>query len=335
MDFSPAIFQLPLLDAGFPLPVDRPFTTKQASAAGVNGHALRALVKAGYVRRVLRSVYAANQLPDSLALRTEALALVVPPDAVITDWTACWLWTGLLPPGQHLDVPPVFLFRPSGQGRLRNSLSTSGERSFLPGDVVRVGERWVTTPLRTAWDLGRFAHRDIAIGGIDALLAEGSFTLKEFVGGVERFARQRGVVQLRVLAPLGDPRSESPGESTLRLRWHDLSTLPQPTPQVSILDATGREIARVDLGVEELRFGMEYDGEEFHSLEADRRHDTERRERLRREHGWLIKAVRKENVYGRERDVERILLEGIVEARRTLGDRIRVAEQHSRRVGGV
>ncbi len=334
MDFS-TISQLPLLGAGFPLPVDRPFTTKEAAAAGVNGHALRRLLRAGHIRRMLRSVYVAGQLPDTLELRTQALALVVPPDAVVTDWTACWLWTGLLPPGQHVQVPPVFLFRPSGRGRLRNSLSTSGERSFRPGDVVLVGHLRVTTPLRTAWDLGRFQHRDIAIGGIDRLAAEEGFDLELFVRDVERFARQRGVVQLRALVPLVDPRSESPGESTLRLRWHDLSSLPQPTPQVSILDAAGREVARIDLGVEELRFGMEYDGEAFHSREDDREHDRERRAWLRREHGWLIKAVRKENVYGRNRDVERIIHEGVVEARRTFAERIRDAERHSRRFGGV
>ncbi len=335
MDLRTSMFQLPLLGTGFPLPLDRPFTTKQAAEAGVNAHALRRLVEAGYLRRMLRSVYVASQLPDTLGLRTAALALVVPADAVVTDWTACWLWTGLLPPGQHLTVPPVYMFRPAGRGRLRNALCTSGERSFISGDVVRLGELWVTCPMRTAYDLGRFEHRDAAIGGMDGLARVAGFDLEVFVGGVERFARQRGVVQLRYLAPIVDPRSESPGESTLRLRWYDLSSLPQPTPQVSIVDAAGREIARVDLGVEDLRFGMEYDGEEFHSSAEDRVHDADRRDMLRRDYGWLIKAVRKENVYGRTRDVEGILHQGILEARRTLAERIQEAERRSRRLDGA
>jgi hypothetical protein len=310
-----------LLGADFPLPLESPFTCQQAASAGVSRHTLSELVIAGLVRRLLRGVYVPTQTPDSLELRTKALALVVPTDATLVDWTACWLWTGVLAPGEHREVPPVSLFRPAGAGRLRNRLCRSGERAFIPGDVVGVGGLQVTTPLRTAWDLGRFFHRDIALGGMDALLRLRSFDLDDLLGGVERFRRQRGVIQLRELAALADGRSESPGESTLRLRWHDLASLPQPQPQVVVVDASGRVLARVDLGIEELRFGVEYDGREFHSSEEDRSHDTQRRNWLEREHGWLIKAVRLENVYGPTRDIERIIYEGIVEARRTLSER--------------
>ena len=313
----------PLLGADFPLPLESPFTCQQAASAGISRHALSELVVAGLVRRLLRGVYVPAQTPDSLELRTKALALVVPADATLVDWTACWLWTGVLAPGEHLEVPPVSLFRPAGAGRLRNRLCHSGERSFMPGDFVEVGGLQVTTPLRTAWDLGRFFHRDIAVGGMDALRRLGTFDLADLLGGVERFRRQRGIVQLRALAPLVDGRSESPGESTLRLRWHDLASLPQPHPQVVVADASGRVLARVDLGIEELRFGVEYDGKQFHSSEEDREHDAQRRAWLHREHGWLIKVVRRENVYGPTRDVERIIRDGIVEARRTLSERSR------------
>ena len=116
----------------------------------------------------------------------------------------------------------------------------------------RVGRRWADP-------------RDLAMGGLDALLRHGSFTSGELLDGVERFGRQRGVVQLRALAPLADPRSESLGESVLRLRWLDLTSLPRPEPQVPVFDDWGQEVYRLDLGVEELRFSAEYDGEEFHS----------------------------------------------------------------------
>ena len=54
--------------------------------------------------------------------------------------------------------------------RLRNGLCASGERSFRPSDLTTIGGLTLTTPLRTAWDLGRLAHRDSAIGALDALL---------------------------------------------------------------------------------------------------------------------------------------------------------------------
>ncbi len=307
----------PLLDGSFPLPVDRPFTLGQAVAAGVSRHRLRTLEQEALVRRVLKGVYVATQVPDTLTLRTRALRLVVPRDAVVTDWTACWFFTGVLPAGQHVEVPPLSVFRPAGHDRLRNTLCASGERGFVAGDLTHVAGLRITTPLRTAWDLGRLSHRDRAIGALDALLRHGAFTRGELVAGVERFTGMRGVVQLRALAPLADARSESPGESTLRLRWLDLPSLPPPTPQVPIT-VGDVEVYRVDLGVPELRYGCEYDGEEFHA-EHHEQHDLRRREDLRQRFAWDVDAVRKKNVSGPARDVERVLIEGIRRARRAVG----------------
>lgn len=310
---------LPALDSTFPLPLDRPFTKADAVAAGLTKRALASLVDLGLVRRLLRGVYAAAQAPDGLLLRARALSLVVPDSAVVTDWTACWLHSGVLPPGGHLEVPPVSVFRFPGKARLRNELCDSGERSFEPEDLTVLDGLAVTTPLRTAHDLGRLASRDWAMAGLDALLRLGEFTKEELLSDLERWRRQRGVVQLRDLAPRADPRAESPGESVLRLRWTDLSSLPPPVPQVPVADETGRILYWIDLGVEELRFGAEYDGEEHHSSDEDRDHDRERRGDLYDRFHWTIEPVTKLNVFGVTRDVERILQEGIRDARRRLG----------------
>jgi hypothetical protein len=319
MTYRPRLDVPVLLGPDFPLPVTQPFTARQATDAGVSRHVVGRLVQEGLVRRILRGVYVAAQVREDLLLRARALALVVPPDAAVTDWSACWLHSGVLPPGGHLEVPPVSVFRSPGRGRLRNGISLSGERSFAKQDLTRVEELLVTTPVRTAWDLGRLATRDWALAGMDALLRGGGFDLPELVGGVERFRRQRGVVQLRKLAPLADGRSESPGESVLRLRWLDLADLPAPEPQVSITGAAGREIYRIDLGVEELRFGVEYDGVEHHTSDADRAHDLRRRYDLAVRRNWTVLPVTRENVFGSGRDVERILYEGVRRARLDLG----------------
>src|SRR4051812_23707288 len=97
----------PVLDASFPLPFGEPFTTARARDADISRSVLARLVRHGYLRRLLRSVYVAAQVEDSLWLRCKALRLIVPRGAVITDWTAVWLWTGMLPFGDHLEVPPV------------------------------------------------------------------------------------------------------------------------------------------------------------------------------------------------------------------------------------
>lgn len=307
-----------LLGPDFPLPLDRPFSLEQAKAAGITRYTVGRLHSDGLVRRVLKGVYVPAQQPDDVLVRARALALVVPADAVIVDWTACWLHTGVMPPNAHLETPPLAVFRHAGRGRLRNGLCHSGERALLPRDLTRVAGLRVTTALRTAWDLGRLMPRDWALAGMDALAATGHFTTEALTTDVERFRRQRGVVQLRDLAPKVDPRAESPAESVLRLRWLDMPSLPSPTPQVRILLPDGREIYRIDLGVEELKFGLEYDGHEHHSSELDRRHDELRRRDLEERFGWHVLAVTRDNVFGRHRDVEVVLLQGIEEARRRL-----------------
>ena len=65
----------------------------------------------------------------------------------------------------------------------------------------------------------------------------------------------------------------------------------------------------IDIGLPELLFGAEYDGEEFHGQDAHD-HDESRRRWLREERDWTIEVVRKQNVYGREQDIHQILRTG-------------------------
>ncbi|MBA2464620.1 MAG: hypothetical protein H0V42_06560 [Nocardioidaceae bacterium] len=320
-----AITPLPLSDSflgpEFPLPLDEPFTAARARTADITRSRLARLLHIGLIRRVLKGVYVASQVPDTMRVRLQAVSLVASPGAVVTDWTATWLYTGLLPFGGHVDVPPISLFRLPGHGRVRYSQCQSGERDLRPWDVQVFDGVAMTTPICTAWDIGRLSRRDVAIGGLDGLLRHTDLDKEEMVNGVERFRRHRGVVQLRGLAPLADGRSESPGESVLRLRWLDLPMLPPPVPQVPVLDSRGREIYRLDLGVEELHYAAEYDGESFHTEETDRTHDAERRTWIVQKRHWSIDVARRVNVFGPQRDIEAILMDGVREARRTYGRR--------------
>ncbi|MGA8210273.1 MAG: type IV toxin-antitoxin system AbiEi family antitoxin domain-containing protein [Nocardioidaceae bacterium] len=309
-----------LLDDRFALSLRHPFTLDAAAGVGISRYRLRTLERDGYVRRLIKGVYVAAQVPDSRLLRSRALTLLVPEHGVVTDWTACWFWTGVLRPGDHLRDPTPTFFRTRGHGRLRNELCASGERTLSADDVVAVDGLSVTTPLRTAWDIGRLTHRDTAIGGLDSLLRLGTFSRDDLLAGVERFRGMRGVVQLRALAPLADARAESPGESLLRLRWLDLTTLPRPEPQVRIVHE-GVEVYRIDLAVPELAYGCEYDGADFHTSARDADRDRRRRADLADRFGWDVEAVTRADVFGPSRDVERRLHEGITRARRSLARR--------------
>ena len=266
-----------------------------------------------------KGLYVAAVVPDCLELRTRALALVVPPTAVVTDETAAWLFgADTLPAGGHLDVPAVSMFQLAGNNRLRNELCSSGERALTSGDIMVLNGVQVTTPIRTAWDLGRLKNRDRAMAALDALLRLAAFEKEDLMAGVERFRGQRGVVQLRELAPLADARAQSPAESVLRLRWLDGPNLPAPTPQVPVLDQRGNEVFHMDLGVPELKFAAEYDGEQWHSSIPDKAYDASRRVWSERQ-GWTIRVFFKENVFGANQNVWVILQDGVTEARKKLG----------------
>jgi uncharacterized protein DUF559 len=104
------------------------------------------------------------------------------------------------------------------------------------------------------------------------------------------------VVKLRGLVLLADPRSESAGESRVRLRIHD-EGLPLPVPQHWVLDH-GVPRYRLDLAYPKHRIAVEYDGE-WHDATADqRRADLERRTWLRK-HGWTVIVVRRGELGGR------------------------------------
>lgn len=310
----------PLLDRNFPLGLHGPFTRRTALAAGISDSQLARLTRARLLRHPIRDVYVAAQAPDDIAMRIAILRLVVPDGCFVVDRTAAWLHGApmALAPNDHLAAPKVAMFRHADGGRLRNDLARSGERTVLPRDLTDIGGIAATTPLRTALDLGRFLHRDQALGGLDALLRLGRFTREELLREIPRLAGQRGVRQLRELAPLADGKAQSPGESALRLRWHDAG-VPRPELQIPVVDG-GREVFYIDIGLEELLFGAEYDGEEFHSSPEDEEHDDSRREWLARRRGWAIEVFRKEGVYGRS-NPEAVIWAAYLQARATLAAR--------------
>ena len=231
---------------------------------------------------------------------------MVPESCVVTDRTAGWLWGAnmILAPNDHLVVPRAQVFCPPGL-RLRNGLVSSGERMLQPRDIAVLGDLRITTPLRTACDLGRLLHRDQAFAAMDSMARLRAFTVEELVATTPRYAGYRGVIQLRSLAPFVDPDSQSPGESILRLRWLDVG-LPRPKCQVEV-PAPGGGSYWIDIGLEEDRFGAEYDGEDFHT-EDDAEHDEGRREWMRRTENWTIVVARKANIHGHHQDIDQILI---------------------------
>ncbi len=277
-----------------------PFTRAQALESGLSPWGLRQLVTAGVLRRPLREVYVEATLDDTVELRARSAALVVTEGAVLTDRSAAWLWGVDAMRPADLDVqPPLELFVVRGVTRVRRREIAGGVRDLASVDVTSIEGVRVTTPLRTSLDLGSRLSRYEALAVMDAFAREHHVTAGILAGQLYRFRRRRGVVQLRELVALVDPRLESHGESFTRLAIHDAG-LPMPRPQYWVR-VDGATSYRLDFAYPRLKICVEYDGQEFHTSVRDRSADEDRRKWLRR-HGWIVIVVTKDSFASDARD---------------------------------
>lgn len=293
-----------------------PFTSRQAIAYGVGERELRTLVERGAVRRLLQGVYAYADIADSSLMRCRAAGLVLPPGAVLSDRTAAWIHGVDVLAFWELGRPlPVEVVVAPGTAPPRRRGVRSAERSLRPDDVELIQGLPVTTPHRTALDLGCKLQRHHALSSIDAMLRLGGMSTESLYADLERFRRRRGVVQLRELLSMADPGAESPGESWVRLVILDAG-LPRPVVQFWV-EQDGTPVFRLDLAYPALRICVEFDGRQFHTSDEDRARDETRRAWLRA-HGWRVIVVRSEDLLpGRQQRWLFELQRAISEAERT------------------
>src|SRR5690606_32912575 len=103
-------------------------------------------------------------------------------------------------------------------------------RDLLSEDIMVLHGMRVTKPLRTALDLGCCLRRREAYAALNAFAREFELARQDYQSALGRFRRRRGVVQLRELVALVEPRLESERESWVFL---EIATagLPLPEPQ--------------------------------------------------------------------------------------------------------
>jgi hypothetical protein len=118
----------------------------------------------------------------------------------------------------------------------------------------------VTTPERTAFDLGRHLLRDEAIAKLDALMYATSFAVEDVLLLAKRYPGARGLRSLRRALRLVDGGAASPQETRLRLLFIDAG-LPRPTTQIPVVENNGRLLRMLDMGWEHFMVAAEYDGD--------------------------------------------------------------------------
>ncbi len=252
-------------------------------------------------------------------LRTQYQAIY--PDVYVPAFTeptlrtrtiGAWLWSkrrakiaGLAAAALHgaqwiADDIPVEVYWRNTQPP--DGVLARGDR-LQPDELTYAVKLPVTTPARTAFDLGRRFERDQAVARLDALMRATPFSIEDVQLLAKRYAGARGLRRLRRALPLVDGGAASPKETWLRLLLGDAG-LPPPTTQVPVVDRRLRLVRMLDMGWEDYMVAAEYDGDQHRTDRAQYVKDL-RVMRTLAEMGWeVIRVVREDrpdDVVGRVR----------------------------------
>lgn len=234
-------------------------------------------------RAIHPDVYIDRHAEQTLEINARSAALWVP-DGVITGRAAAALhgagWIGA-------DAPIEVIGR---NRRPRPGVVVRQER-IAPDEITVVAGLTVSTPERTALDLGRHLRRTTALAHLDSLAAATGIGAHAVLTLARRYPGARGVRRARALLPLIDAGAQSPRESWLRMVVID-GGFPPPRTQIMVSD--GSLTAFIDMGWEQPRIGLEYDGDQHRSDRDQFVRDIGRYEMLERL-GWLVIRVVKEH----------------------------------------
>ncbi|MGZ8178505.1 hypothetical protein ACXVUM_11300 [Williamsia sp. SKLECPSW1] len=234
------------------------------------------------LQRLHRGVYADPTVTLTATDRIRAAYLSAGPGSVVAGLSAQFLH-GVHYPDVDGDVELIRDLR--GQGRRRTGVRFLRTDRLAADDIVEIAGLPVTSVVRTAYDLGRRRPDWLALGHLDDLARSAGLDLADLWAYTRDNPRARGICQLRELVGLIEPLAESPGESWTRLVMHR-HELPPPESQIEVFDEAGRLIARFDLGYRRYKIGIDYDGVDYHSSDAQKLHDLRRDGAVMRR-GWI------------------------------------------------
>lgn len=200
--------------------------------------------------------------PPGLELRSRAAYRLVEGRGVLSGWSAAEVLGASCGPWDA----PAEVTVPGRDQRTHPGLRV--RRDLLhPGEVTCVGDLRTTTPLRTAFDLGRRGDLVEAVVGVDALAHRFRFNPDLLLNFAVRYPRARGVRNLAEVLTHADRRAMSPMETRLRMLLV-LAGLPRPVAQHAVQDPPARTAVWLDLAYPDRRIGIEYEGEQHARPEA-------------------------------------------------------------------
>ena len=245
---------------------------------------LEAQVNTGVLERMWHGIYCRGEPTQELRLRGLDLACGTPVAVCLGTAAAMFGFDTEQAPDLHVLNPPGCALR-CADGLVVH------RRAGAPL-IVRNGRR-TTAPAWTAVEVARALRRPRALATLDAALRSGTCSLPELWRAAAQQKGRRGIVSVRDLLALADPRSESPMESEARLVIID-GGLPVPELQYEIVDGNG-ELRRLDFAWSGKRVAAEYDGMAWHSGPEAMRRDRRRQAALL-DVGWQVVPIVFEDV---------------------------------------
>jgi very-short-patch-repair endonuclease len=256
-----------------------PFRGSAAVAAGL---VTPKTLRGPRYRRLFHDIYVAVGVEVDLALRSRAAYLLVADRGALCGFSAAELLRASCGPE---DAPAEVVI--PARMRSRVGLLVREER-MRPDELWRAEGVSVTSPLRTAYDLGRRSPLVEAVVAVDALAHRFGFDPYDVVRFGYRCLGAAGSGPLPEVARLADRLAQSPMETRIRLAIR-FDGLPMPVLQHPV----GRY--DLDMAYPEIELGVEYDGREHLTQERAMR-DLERQAYLTAQ-GWKIVRFRAAEVF--------------------------------------
>lgn len=232
--------------------------------------------------RLFRDVYVDPHVEITPALRAKAGWLWARRQGVVAGFSAAALhgskWVD--------DMRAVDLIH-DNRHRLPG-IRTRGDR-LEPDEIEVVEGVPVTAPARTALDLCCWYPTMTAVAAIDALARATDVKGPDIELVAQRYPGRRGIAQARQAVTLLDAGSQSPKESWLRVVLIRAG-LPRPQTQIPVANRYGDVIAYLDMGWDDVKVAVEYDGEQHRNDRWQYTRDVRRLETLE-QLGWIVVRV--------------------------------------------
>lgn len=251
-----------------------PFVGSEAVA---NGDIVKSALRTRY-KKLLRDVYVGPHDELTPEVRARAAWLWSRRRGIVAGMTASAVhgakWVDACAPLEilHTNRNPL------------PGLKVRGDR-IEDDEVVHVRGMPVTTPARTALDMGCWYPTDDAVEALDALFAAVDIKDADVELLCQRYPTRRGIRRARTALELADGGSQSRKETWLRLLLIRAG-FPRPRTQITVCDEADEAFAYLDMGWEEVKVAVEYDGEQHRVNSWQYNWDRTRQEKIRAR-GWI------------------------------------------------